>query len=369
MGSQTAAIFLLTSLAGGGSQRKTIRLTNALVREGHTVHLCYLDRKEELLSALETAPNLHVDCLERDGRFDVGAMRRFARLAAAYPTGTIVAVNPYPVFFAANSLGSSRSRYKFVAATNTYTFASSKEAFLFQVFQKRLYREADLALFGSFAQKERWCGKYAIDASKAAVIYNGVDLEYYSPDIPLEPFSTRANQSAIVIVFIASLTPHKRHIDLLEAARLVLACGLEVSLVFVGAGPLAGSLEKRARKMNLHHRVTFVGFVEDVRPYLKAADIAVLTSNAVETFSNAIVESMAMGKPVIASNIGGAAEQVSHGVNGLLFEPGNVEELASCIMTMCDRDRRLEAGRASRRIAVERFGLDRMVESYKRILE
>ena len=121
--------------------------------------------------------------------------------------------------------------------------------------------------------------------------------------------------------------------------------------------------------MGLRDRVAFTGFVEDVRPYLKAADIAVLPSNAVETFSNAILEAMAMGKPIVASDIGGAAEQVSHGVNGLLFEPGNVEELASCIAGMCDPDRRLAAGRASRRIAVERFGLDRMVESYRQILE
>jgi glycosyltransferase involved in cell wall biosynthesis len=361
-------LFLLNSLTGGGSQRKTIRVANALVDEGYSVLLYYLDRREELLPSLRPSPRLHIECLDRAGRFDYRAMNRFRRRASESPDAAIVAINPYQVFFAARSLRGSRRDCGFIAATNTYTFASRKEAFLFHVFEKRPYRDADVVLFGSHAQKTLWCRSYSIDPERATVIYNGVDVDYFSPDAVEPPRASRTADDALTIIVVASLTPHKRHVDVLEAVRLLRTRSREISVVFAGDGPLASFIADRTRGMGLGDRVTFTGFVHDVRPLLKRADVAVLASNAVETFSNAILESMAMGKPVIASNIGGAAEQISDGVNGLLFEAGNVVELADCIDRMYDREFRLQAGAASRRSAVERFGLDKMVASYKQLL-
>lgn len=367
MASERAVVFLLTSLAGAGSQRKTVNLVNALVPAGHRVHLCYLDRKEDLLCALRPAPNLRIECLDRRGRIDRAAMERFAGILRAYAGGTLFAVNPYPVFFATRSMGGLRARYRLVAATNTYTFSDRKEAVLFHLFQKRAYRRADLVLFGSLAQRDLWCSEYAIDPERSAVIYNGVDLDRFSPDAT-RPERAAGDGGAVRLVMIASFTPHKRHVDLLEAMRIVLAQGQEVTATLVGQGALRASLEQRVEGCELAGRVGFTGFAEDVRPHLRSADVAVLPSSSVETFSNAILESMAMGLPVLASDIGGAAEQITHGVDGLLFEPGNVEELAACIRSMCDPRRRAEAGRAARRTAVERFGLERMVDAYRKII-
>ena len=364
MPAERAVVFLLTSLAGAGSQRKTVNLVNKLAAAGHRVHLCYLDRKEDLLAALPPGPNLRVDCLDRRGRFDRSAMRRFREILRRYDGGTLFAVNPYPVFFATRSLGPLRPHFELVAATNTYTFANTKEAVLFHLFQKRAYRQADRVLFGAMAQRDRWCREYAIDAARSSVIYNGVDVDRFSPDTA----APHGEQGALRLVMIASLVPNKRHVDLLEAMRIVLAQGQEVVVTFVGKGPLLRALEDRVAQMGLVARVTFAGFCADVRPHLRQADVSVLASNSVETFSNAILESMAMGVAVIASNIGGAAEQITHGESGMLYEPGNVAELALCIGAMNDPRRRKAAGEACRRVAVEQFGLDRMVDAYEKII-
>jgi len=106
-----------------------------------------------------------------------------------------------------------------------------------------------------------------------------------------------------------------------------------------------------------------------VRPFLMAADVFVLSSTAVETFSNAALEAMAMGLPVVLSRVGGAAEMVEAGRNGFLFSPGNVDELAGHIAALAgDRDLTRKMGVAATNRIRDSFSFTKMLGEYRSLL-
>ena len=94
-----------------------------------------------------------------------------------------------------------------------------------------------------------------------------------------------------------------------------------------------------------------------------------LTSHGVETFSIAALESMALGKPMVLTRIGGAEEQVRHGSNGFLFEPGDVATLAHLLRRLTAATDRLSMGATAARDVRERFTIQRMVERFSEELE
>ena len=96
---------------------------------------------------------------------------------------------------------------------------------------------------------------------------------------------------------------------------------VDAHLVIAGDGPLRDFLARRAVELEVADRVSFVGELDDVRPVLTALDVFVLPSTAVESFSNAALEAMAIGRPVILSDIGGAREMIDDGVEGYVVSP------------------------------------------------
>jgi glycosyltransferase involved in cell wall biosynthesis len=113
-----------------------------------------------------------------------------------------------------------------------------------------------------------------------------------------------------------------------------------------------------------------MGAVEDVRPLLAALDIFVLPSNAVESFSNAALEAMSMGRPVILSNIGGAREMIHDGVEGYVVNPTELAARLPAIVSQlyADSRKRKQMGVAARHRAVTCFSVPAMVAGYRGLL-
>jgi glycosyltransferase involved in cell wall biosynthesis len=145
--------------------------------------------------------------------------------------------------------------------------------------------------------------------------------------------------------------------------------GLPIHALLVGEGGQRASIERCVTDLGVRDRVRLLGAIDDVRPFLKLADAFVLTSTAVETFSNAALEAMAMGLPVILSRIGGAAEMVEVGQSGFLYAPGNVTELAAHIAALAGDDGLArEMGQAAAARVQLRFGFARMLDEYRTLL-
>jgi glycosyltransferase involved in cell wall biosynthesis len=190
----------------------------------------------------------------------------------------------------------------------------------------------------SNAVRNRLVKDFAFPAHKTLTIHNGVDLAYYGS----YPKSCRAVRKALnigmksdIILCIASLVRQKRLDILLSAFAEVIERHPSCKLIILGDGPLKAQHIEQLKNLGLKSSVFFVGYQEDVRPYLAESDIFVLSSEK-EGLPLSILEAMAFGLPCIASNVGGNSEAITDGVTGLIVAPGSGENLANAINYLLD---------------------------------
>jgi len=171
-------------------------------------------------------------------------------------------------------------------------------------------------------------------------------------------------RDCFIAVFVGRLS-HEKGLDVvLDAWQVVVASHPASKLVLVGDGPDRGLLKAKSLAAGLAQSVVFSGKVKTVESYLCAADIFVLPSFT-EGMSNALLEAMAVALPVIASRVSGTVDVVQHEENGLLFEVGNVEELAERIISLIESPGQRTRLGAKGRTTIERhFSMDAMVDRY-----
>jgi glycosyltransferase involved in cell wall biosynthesis len=138
-----------------------------------------------------------------------------------------------------------------------------------------------------------------------------------------------------------------------------------VSLVLIGDGPRRGELERLAGELGLSERLLMTGWADDVRPYLRAAEVLALPSRW-ESFPLVVLEAMFAGLPVVAADVGSVKEAVLEGETGLVVPTENVEALAEALARLLD-DPGLRAamGRRAAEVAHERFNAGRMAEAFE----
>ncbi len=180
--------------------------------------------------------------------------------------------------------------------------------------------------------------------SRFVVLRNGVDL----PAAFTEGGGAISDNGELRVGIAASLTPVKRHDVLLRAWALGLRAGMPsgARLILLGDGPERSRLEELSRELGIEDSVVFAGAVADIQPWLRSLAIGVLCSDR-EGLSNAVLEYMAWGLPVIATNVGGNPELVS-GENGLLVPPDSPQALAVALQQLLgDPTLREHLGRGS----------------------
>ena len=187
------------------------------------------------------------------------------------------------------------------------------------------------------------------------MIPNGIDC----PELP----SPTGEPGIFNIALFGRFHRQKGHAVLLHALKLLDGQGLPVRACLFGEGPDEAALKKMAFELGIADRVCFMGIVDNPVETMAGMDAIVLPS-LWEGMPNAVLETMAAGKPVVASRIAGMDELVQDGITGLLCNPGNAEELAMALLRL-GRDRQLACamGQAGRRLAREKFSIDATVEA------
>jgi teichuronic acid biosynthesis glycosyltransferase TuaC len=162
---------------------------------------------------------------------------------------------------------------------------------------------------------------------RITVLRNGVDLERFRP-LDRETTRARLGLRATTLLSVGHLIERKAHH--LAVSAVALLPGME--LVIIGDGPELNALRALARRTGVAHRVRFLPAMgqDELRQYYGAADALVLASSR-EGWANVLLESMACGTPVIASNVGGASELVTAPAAGVLFEQRTAEGLADAV--------------------------------------
>ena len=172
-----------------------------------------------------------------------------------------------------------------------------------------------------------------------------------------------------IVGVVGSLYGVKGHRFLLDAAPQILDACRSTTFVLVGRGELEAELRAHATRLGLDRQVRFLGFRDDARELLSLFDVFALPSLS-EGLSVALLEAMAAGKPVVATNVGGNPELITNGETGLLVPPGDVPSLAAAIGRLLKdpgEARRLGENGMSR--VTKSFGLESMIGGYQAIYD
>lgn len=363
-------LFLISDLGIGGSERKTINIMNTLTARGKKCHLLYLNSPDTLRPLVSKEVNIH--CLERTVKFDVYCMKKYRDYVNTNKIECICCMDLYALFNHKLALAGIKNKPRMFVAINTSIIKSLKGKLHMFLYAKLLRKNCQI-IFGSELQKRMWTTRYRINPSYGRVIYNGIDLNYFnSENILPSREETRQkfgiNKEEIVLGMVARFSPEKAHSHLIMAAKKIVNMGHKIKILLVGSGEEREKIIQLVSRLNMNDNVIFLEEVLDIRPALVSMDIFVLTSIAVETFSNSALEAMAMNKPVILSDIGGAREMVEDGFNGFLFPPGDVGALESRIRTIIENDLFVLMGSRGRNIVEKRFTMEKMVSEYEKQL-
>jgi len=364
-------LFLLNNLGFGGSERKIVRLANRLKDEGVHVTLACLNGPFTLESGIRC--DVPLEKLERKGKFSFRALWRLRQSISRGRPPTIIAVNLYQALYVMLASLFLPYRPRTVALVNTSTFKGSG---LYKRMYQWILSRLDHTVHGSEAQRKFWFKANCKAWTNSSVIYNGVDSDHFDASEFFEAAkrlraSLGVRPESMLIGTVGMCRPEKNQEVLLTMMRRLRVARVDAHLVIAGDGPLRGLLERRAAELEVTDRVHFMGAVEDVRPVLTALDIFMLPSTAVESFSNAALEAMAMGRPVILSNIGGAREMIQDGVEGYVVNPTElVARLPAIVSALYAEPRkRRQMGVAARNRAATCFSVPAMVAGYRGLLQ
>ena len=335
-GQHKPVAFLLGNLTVGGSETKFVRLANRLAKQGHDVHILVLGPPYTLLQQIDDA--VKVRCFDRTSKYSVSILLKIREYFLSFRMHSVVCVNPYPIAYGWPACASlDRVAYRCIASINTSEFVSVRDKFFMPLYGFIL-RRCDRVVFGCQNQAAAWTHRYRIAKSRATVIYNGVDTDYFRDDS--DQFrqvrdDLLLRQTSSIIGCVAQFRPEKRHQNLLEALnRLVNHHHMDVVLILVGDGPEESALRRFVDLNGLNDNVRFAGQVADVRPYLSLLDVFVMPSIAVEVFSNAMLEAIAMGVPIVSSDVGGSAEMIEHEREGFIYPRHDVDQLTEYLKTL-----------------------------------
>lgn len=215
-------------------------------------------------------------------------------------------------------------------------------------------------------QIEGWMtGTIGLDPAKISVIHNGVDVQHFQPaEAALIRQTLGLDPSCFWIGTVARFDPIKDHLRLLQAFAQAHAQFPQARFLLVGDGPMRAAIEQQIADLQLGDVVHLPGAQREVRPWLQALDLFVLPSLN-EGISNTILEAMACGLPVLATQVGGNPELVLDGDTGTLIPAADTAALAAALAAYLQSPTLAKTqGQAGRQRVQQHFALQRMVHQY-----
>jgi glycosyltransferase involved in cell wall biosynthesis len=351
-------VFFIPTLLVGGAERHTVDLCQRLRVQGYPCQIVvHGSLKSDVLTQMDGAKDAVFLNIRGMSEF-FGWIKTWRMLKKLRPD-IVVAVNQTPFIVAFIVRLFLAKKFKIACIFHTTQMQS------FEQYQEKLLRLfapwLDLMIYVGATQRKIW-ERRGIKPKSTQVIQNGIDLARFSEPMPNIRPQLGIATNEYILGILASFRIEKNHAELMQALALVKKQGINARVLMIGDGKTKTEIESLARDLGILDRIIFVGEQADVRPYIQACNIGVLCSK-VETLPLSVIEFIACGVPVIASNVGGLPEIIEHGANGLLYESGNIESLATHIISCSNADYRQNL-RSNTKKSATRFGVDRMSEAY-----
>lgn len=221
----------------------------------------------------------------------------------------------------------------------------------------------DAMLGVSRSEREELESYKVVPASKLHYVTAGIDVSAFAAYSDSGEFRRQMSipADAILIGTAGRLAPQKDPLTFVRAAAQLHHAGVPAYFAWAGDGELREQAEDLARSLGVAERVRFTGYRRDIRPFLAALDVFALTSRY-ESFGYVTCEAMALGKPVVATNVAGSKELVQDGETGLLIPCGDVDACAAAVRKLAgDPVLRRAMGAAGRQRVCEHYDVGRMV--------
>jgi len=208
------------------------------------------------------------------------------------------------------------------------------------------------------------------------VVYNGVDFtRFQNEKIDLLGIKDELGVTNFkyIVGMVASLSENKDQDTLLDAAPLILEFFPDTLFLFIGDGPRRKILSEKVRQTGLNNNVIFLGYRNDVERLMQIFDVAILLTNSdiiLEGISNAIIEAMIVGIPVVASQGGGTDEIVKHDVNGVLVPPKSIQKTAEAVIELLkDKPKAKRLSKTAKISVTQKFSLYKYVKEYEDVYQ
>lgn len=236
------------------------------------------------------------------------------------------------------------------------------------VLYRTAFNNSSTVFFQNGDDRELFVKRRLVKSHKAEILPgSGIDLAYFRPDTAISPAT-----GGPVFLLIARMLRDKGVVEFVEAARIVKKAYPKVRMQLLGFLDVENRTAISREEMDRWVKegvIEYLGTTDDVRPFIAAADCVVLPSYR-EGTPRTLLEAAAMGKPLIATDVPGCREVVIDGLNGHLCEVCNASDLAEKIeiFLALSNDDRHAMGKASRRLAEERYDEKFVIEAYLRAI-
>ncbi len=330
-----------------------------LARQGHQVVVACPPDSE--LAKRATERDIPIEPLAMRGELDLRAGYKLARLIKreSYQVAHCHSAHAHSVGVIASKL----TRIPALVVSRRVDFPVGGKGWL--NFYK--YKAADKFIAVSKGVREVLI-KGGIGEEKVVIVHSGIDLRRFenidSPEDLYKEFQLKGEEKVVGIV--AALAPHKDYPNFLRAARIVADQLPRVKFLIVGEGKEAGRLKRLIAELGLGDSVIFTGFREDIPRLLSLFDVFVISSY-LEGLCTSILDAMAAGVPVVATETGGIPDLVKNKENGILVPPRDPKRLAEGVLRVLNDSNLAQGMVKAGHSTVRRFSAEQMAKKTEEV--
>lgn len=351
----TNILYMIDNLAYGGTEKQLVELIRNLDRSRFRPHLCTLKPSNNLYEELDI-PKIYLDFT---------SYTHFSLFTKIISLNKFITANKIQIIqtffqdpFLLAAMIKPFHRVKLIGSFRDLGFWRKRS----ETRKMRLaYPYFSGFIANSQAVKEHFVATDGIRPEKIEVIYNGFDSQLLDQKYSLN----HQRENKLIVGIVGNFNRQVKKVDdFIRAAAIVHRQKPDTRFVIVGDGELRNDLESLATQLGVLDKIEFTGRVEHPMQFIRDFSVGVITSET-EGFCNAIVEYMAFGIPVVATNVGGNPELVVDGENGFLVPVGSPETLAERIVCLLDdASLRSTIGKRNEEKISKKYSIPVMIEKH-----
>jgi glycosyltransferase involved in cell wall biosynthesis len=360
-------LFLLQDLLAGGAQRHTFNLAEEISDDFHPILMAHASGVSDSIVKDSQIPDIRF--LNEKGLLNPFKLVKISQSVAKEKPNLLIAINQIATIIAIFGKITGIIRCPVVSIFHN-TEIKNVAGWIRTIPYIVAVRFCEALVYISSNQQMIWNAR-RLSAKRNILIRNGINVSGFTIPTDIERRDARNelgfSPTDFVIGCLAALRYEKNHIQLIEALSQLRANGVPAKVLLVGDGPKRQEIESKVDQLGMAAYVLFAGERRDVRRFISAMDVGVLTSLSIETLSLAALETMAMGMPMVMSEIGGASEIITEGKEGYLFPAGDTVKLVEKLKLCAEPSHARLLGENAARKVRDEFQHQTMCDAYRNL--